>query len=575
MKGIWEIQKIAFRSLARHKVKTILTAAAIMVSVAVFIFLNCWIGGSSIQSRRNIVQYEMGAAKLQTALYFERKDEMPSYENFTGWEAYQKALDSEGYNSAPRYIFAGTLFSASGSIPVLFHGVDPALEAKTMRYPHFMEFGRYVENGNFEIALGVMAAERLKVGIPGRPYQQELEDLIMQITSDPSEENMIRSLYEPAVKRGYWDFTPKTGEEGNPRLFLKRDASKADVDRYWELIAASGRNSLRINATIDMRAAPPTISPGRWESELMPGLYGEDVNLVEEAYEYTSSMEAYLLKQEVEDDEHRLNLVLDAMIRGGYTGAVRSVFQVFDVTVAGIINSPAPLPNGNTAYIPLDVLQDEAGMMLEGAVTELVIRDRNVPLDQLPGESESSSSITEALEHALGHSLPGELAVYTWEDYMADYLSFEKMENAMPNIIVFLLFVLSFLGISNTILLAIMERTKETGMMRAMGMTDGQMKQVYMFEAGYIGLIGSILGMGLGSIINYPMVTYGIDFGAMADFIGEGGLGFRVINEFHSTWNFSVIFGSGIAATILSFLVAYFPTRKALQLSITDSLRFE
>src|SRR5215469_11985674 len=113
--GIWELKKIAMRNLLRHKVKTLLTSLAIMVSVAVYIFLNSWLGGMAIESRRNIVNYEMSAAKLQTKLYFEKKDEMPSYENFKDWENYRDALDKEGYNSAPRYIFSGTLFSGSGS----------------------------------------------------------------------------------------------------------------------------------------------------------------------------------------------------------------------------------------------------------------------------------------------------------------------------------------------------------------------------------------------------------------------------------------------------------------------------
>src|SRR5215469_8783189 len=113
--GIWELKKIAMRNLLRHKVKTLLTSAAIMVSVAVYIFLNSWLGGMAIESRRNIVNFEMGAAKLQTRLYFERKDEMPSYENFTGWKSFQDALDSEGYNSAPRYVFSGTMYSSHGS----------------------------------------------------------------------------------------------------------------------------------------------------------------------------------------------------------------------------------------------------------------------------------------------------------------------------------------------------------------------------------------------------------------------------------------------------------------------------
>jgi ABC-type lipoprotein release transport system permease subunit len=519
----------------------------------------------------------MGAAKLQTKLYFDRKDEMPSYENFSGWEAYQKALAKEGYNSSPRYVFSGALFSVSGSIPVLFHGIDPELEAQTLRWTDYIDFGRYIkssagaDDGNFEIVLGTIAAERLKVGIPGRPLRLELEALISQVANNPSDADFIRSLYELAKRRGMWDLKEVT-KEGNERMVLKKDASRAELDRYWDLVAEAGRNDLRINAVIDMRAVPETIRTDRFEVELMEALRVEDRPIVKAAYEFFDLMGAYVL---VEEDPSRQELVLDAMIRAGFTGAVRSVFQVFDVKVVGVINSPAPLPNSNTAYIPLDVLQDERGMMLLGAVTELVISDSRRSLEKLPGASESSAAITAALERGLGRSLPSELAVRTWQDYSADYLSYERTENALPNVVAFLLLVLSFLGISNTILLAIMERTKETGMMRALGMTDGQMKLVYMLEAGLMGFFGSILGIAAGCAINYPMVVHGMDFSAMTEIMGEGGLGFRVVNEYRSTWNFAVIIGSGIAATILSFLIAYFPTRKALKLSITDSLRFE
>jgi putative ABC transport system permease protein len=575
LSGIWELKKIALRNLARHKIKTILTSAAIMVSVAMFIFLNGWLRGMIIDSRRNIVNYEMGAAKLQTKLYFEKKDEMPSYENFTDWEKYHDALDTEGYVSAPRYVFSGTLFSISGSAPIVFYGVDPAFEAETMRYVPFVDFGRYVQNGDFGIALGTFAAEKLKVGIPTRPYRQELEELINTASQNNADADFIRSLYDTvSQKKSFWD-VDKKAMKSNERMILKKDASHSDLDRYWNLLDASGRNDVRINAVIDIKAVPETIRADKWEGELFPALRNEDKSLVEAAYEYQDFIGGYLL---VEEDEKALNDVLAAMIRAGYSGAVRHVNQLLDAKVIGVINSPAPLPNGNTAYIPLDVLQDETGMMLEGAVTELVIREKNAPDSRLPGKSESAAVISAALERGLakaGYVMPNELVVHTWEEYMKDYLGYEAMENTMPQAVACLLLLLSFLGISNTILLAILERTKETGMMRAMGMTDRQMILVYMFEAGFLGFIGSVLGIILGCIINYPMVKYGVNFSAFVDIMGGSGIGFRTTSSFRSMWNVPVIIGSGIIATIISSCMAFFPTHRALKMPITESLRFE
>jgi putative ABC transport system permease protein len=578
--GIWELKKIALRNLARHKVKTVLTSLAIMVSVAVYIFLNSWLGGMAIESRRNIVNYEMSAAKLQTKLYFEKKDEMPSYENFTGWENYHDALDREGYYSAPRYVFSGTLFSASGSAPIVFYGVDPAFEAQTMRYVPYVDFGRYVQNGNFEIALGTIAAEKLKVGIPTRPHRMELEELIASVTQNSAgadiirDADFIRSLYEIAAVRKDMFSPEEKITAGNERMILKRSASRSDLDRYWNMIAATSRNEVRINAVIDIKAVPETIRPDKWEGELLPALRDEDIPLVQSAYEYDDFFDAYLL---VEEDEQKLAPVLAAMIRADFQGAVRHVNQLLDVVVVGVINSPAPLPNGNTAYIPLDALQDEAGMALEGAVTELVIREKNAPDARLPGESESAQAITAALKRGLaaqGLSLGDELEVRGYLDYIQDYLGYEKIQTGMPQVLAFLLFLLSFLGISNTILMAILERTKETGMMRAMGMTDKQMIIVYMLEAGFLGFIGSILGIILGCVVNYPMVKHGIDFSAMADTL-SGGIGFRTTGIFRSVWNIPLTIGTGIVATLLSSCMAFFPTRKALKMPITDSLRFE
>jgi ABC-type lipoprotein release transport system permease subunit len=570
--GIWELKKIALRNLARHKVKTVLTSAAIMISVAVYIFMSSWLGGMAVESRRNIVNYDMSAAKLQTKLYFEKHDELPGYENFRGWEKYRDALDREGYNSAPRFVFAGTLFSNSGSAPMRFNAVDPAAEEQVLHYVPYVDFGRYPQNGNFELAIGTMAAEKLRVGIPTRPRKLELEELVEHTAQNTSDKEFINSLYEQAKPpAGFFNIATESDIAGNERMMLKRNVSREDLNRLWDLIAATDRNNVRINAVIDIKAIPEVIRTEKWNGELMPELRKEDRPLVEAAYTFEEFVGGYLL---TETDEGRQDQVLTAMIRAGFQGAVRHVNQLVDAVVVGVINCPDPVPNGNVGYIPLDVLQDEGGMMLEGAVTELLIRKKGVAYTDLPGESESAKAITTALERGLGEPLPDDLAVFYWLDYLKDYLGYEAMQTTAPQILAFLLLFLSFLGISNTILLAVLERTKEIGMMRAMGMTDGQMIIAYMLEAGFLGFIGSVLGMALGCAINYPMVKYGLDLSIMAD-VMEGGIGFRVTTILRSAWNIPIIFITGIAATILASFMAYFPTKRAVKMPITDSLRFE
>jgi len=142
-----------------------------------------------------------------------------------------------------------------------------------MRYVPYVDFGRYPQNGEFGIALGTIAAEKLKVGIPTRPYKHELEDLIADVAQNASEGDFIRSLYDTAPqKKAFWDAKTKISTEGNERVILRKDASRSDLDRYWNMLDEVGRNDVRINAVIDIKAVPETIRADKWEGELLPAL---------------------------------------------------------------------------------------------------------------------------------------------------------------------------------------------------------------------------------------------------------------------------------------------------------------
>ncbi|MFQ3620934.1 MAG: FtsX-like permease family protein [Spirochaetales bacterium] len=434
-----DILPIAFRNLSRHRVKSIITITGVAISVGLYIFMDAWLLGMNLDSRRNIVSYEMGAAKIQTRAYFEKKDDLPLYEGFSEWLPLIEALEKAGYVAAPRVVFTGTLYTTQGSAPIVFYGVDPTREQKVLRYTKYLEQGRFPEPGKFELALGLLAAEKLKIDLTTR--------------------------------------------------------SKEDV---------------RISAVIDLK------------------------------------------------DEK---------------GRIRHVYQVIEAQVVGVINSPNPKTNGNVAYLPLDVLQGEEGLLLEGQVTEIIIRAADARDGTLPGKKERPLAIREVLKQA-GITLPEQLEIYGWLEYVQDYIAVSRQDDITSRIIIFLLFILSLLGIANTMLMAILERTKEIGMMRALGMTDGEVLLSYLVEAGLIGFLGGAIGMVLGVIGNIPMVNYGIDYSSMVRELG-GDYGYRITSLFRSAWNPVTIFASGLGATLIAALLSILPTLRALRMPVTESLRFE
>jgi ABC-type lipoprotein release transport system permease subunit len=266
-------------------------------------------------------------------------------------------------------------------------------------------------------------------------------------------------------------------------------------------------------------------------------------------------------------DTVKLSTVID---KKDETGKIKHINQLIDLKIAGIINSPNPKNNGNIGYIPLDILQDEAGLLLEGQITELCIRKKGVSETELPGKKESKDAVVKIL----GESLSSDLIVINWQDDVKDYFAASNGDKISTKIMTILLFILAFIGIANTMLMAVLERTKEIGMLRALGMTDNMILRLMIYEAGLIGFIGSMIGIVIGILVNIYMVNYGIDYSKMLEEYGTD-YGYRVVGLFKSSWNYTTIIFSGVLGTLISSVTALMPTLRALSGSIVDALRFE
>ena len=124
--------------------------------------------------------------------------------------------------------------------------------------------------------------------------------------------------------------------------------------------------------------------------------------------------------------------------------------------------------------------------MLEGRVTTLAVR--LAELDHLP-------AAREALTRELG---PG-YEVLGWERLMPALADNVKFHELLTYIILFVVFVVVTLGLANTILMGVMERTHEFGVMLALGTAPGKIARVVLYEALLLGLAGVALGDALGA----------------------------------------------------------------------------
>ena len=122
------------------------------------------------------------------------------------------------------------------------------------------------------------------------------------------------------------------------------------------------------------------------------------------------------------------------------------------------------------------------------------------------------------------------------------------------------------IGITNTMVMSIYERTKEIGVMKVIGAEIRDIKRLFLFEAGMIGFFGGLIGVILSYLISYALNSIGISL-----------LGFGMGNENASL---SIIppwlaVSSVFFSTIVGILAGYYPANRAMKLSALEAIRSE
>jgi ABC-type lipoprotein release transport system permease subunit len=136
----------------------------------------------------------------------------------------------------------------------------------------------------------------------------------------------------------------------------------------------------------------------------------------------------------------------------------------------------------------------------------------------------------------------------------------------------FLVFLIAAVGVSNTMLIAVYERIREFGTMRALGMDDAAIRAAMVLEAGAIGLLGSLAGVAAGAAATWWLVTWGID---MSGLYGDMNIGYRVTGIFRGAWNPGTMVAAVIFGIAASMAIALLPARRALKLDVAQCLRYE
>lgn len=126
--------------------------------------------------------------------------------------------------------------------------------------------------------------------------------------------------------------------------------------------------------------------------------------------------------------------------------------------------------------------------------------------------------------------------------------------------------VVAAIGITNTMVMSIYERTKEIGVMKVIGASLNDIKNLFLFESAIIGVLGGLIGVGFSYILSFIVNKFSHIFGPML------GLWDATTISVIPLW---LALAALVFSAFIGIVSGYFPARRAMNLSALEAIRTE
>ena len=156
------------------------------------------------------------------------------------------------------------------------------------------------------------------------------------------------------------------------------------------------------------------------------------------------------------------------------------------------------------AWVEVPLTEAQRMLNLTDEVTQVALL-----LDAL----EQSVPVAQALQA----ELPGDLEVLAWEVALKELYDAIVLDDAGLYLMMAIIFIIVAIGIFNAVLMSVVERTREFGVMMALGQNGKQLFAVVLTEAVILALVSAVLGVAVGMGLHTWVASVGIDMGAMAE----------------------------------------------------------
>ena len=179
-------------------------------------------------------------------------------------------------------------------------------------------------------------------------------------------------------------------------------------------------------------------------------------------------------------------------------------------------------------------------------------------------------SQTDEVKKAIVKELP-DLEVLSWKEIQPDLAMMTGMVKLFYSVFMVIILAALAFGIVNTMLMVVLERTKELGMLTAIGMNKKRVFSMIMLESVFLSLIGGVVGMIVSKLIIMASARNGINFYNYTEGLEAMGYPAHIYPVISPGFFITVT----ILIIITGILSSIYPALKALKLDPAEALRTE
>jgi ABC-type lipoprotein release transport system permease subunit len=229
-------------------------------------------------------------------------------------------------------------------------------------------------------------------------------------------------------------------------------------------------------------------------------------------------------------------------------------------TVVGILHTGLDAVDGGLVLMSMSSLQDLLHL------SPARIHEVGIKLSHIT----AATVVASALEARLGKTFP--VRVMAWPELAPELANYVQFNHGVTVVLFFIFFLVAVIGVMNTMLMAVFERTREFGMLMAVGMRPVQVIALILTEAAGLAVASLALGAALGVPLLWYLQAHGLDLGgATGEVVSVAGV--VVGHLWYGRQDYPAYAQAAVGLAATALVSALYPAWRAAQLRPTEAMR--